>query len=123
MAIQSTPVVPASASAITLAGWGIDNTLSGFIIQNEDIVHEAITDQTNDQKNRVIGELDYDEHWALSFQVIGNQDISNALSVGQENFVYDGAKWKVKSIDYAGAYNDKKKWSVTAERWANYPEQ
>lgn len=28
--------------------WGIDNTLSGFIVQSEDISEEVITDTTQD---------------------------------------------------------------------------
>lgn len=52
--IQSSPslsggTLPANAGELVRgAEWGIDNTLSGFIIQSEDITEEVITDTTQD---------------------------------------------------------------------------
>ena len=102
--------------------WGIDNTLSGFIVQSEDIAEEVIQDVTQDQKGAVVSELDYDKHWTLTLGIIG--DTAAALpEVGDITFAYAGHKWKVNSVTYTGAYNDKKKYSVTAERWINFPPQ
>lgn len=104
------------------AEWGIDNTLSGFIIQSEDISEEVITDTTQDQKGAVVSQLDYDKHWTLTLGVIG--DTEAALpEVGDTTFTYDGAKWKVTNVTYAGSYQDKKKWTIAAERWYNFPAQ
>ena len=89
--------------------WGIDNTLSGFIVQSEDIAEEVIQDVTQDQKGAVVSELDYDKHWTLTLGIIGDTAA--------------GHKWKVNSVTYTGAYNDKKKWSVSCERWINFPPQ
>ena len=102
--------------------WGIDNTLSGFIIQSEDISEEVITDTTQDQKGAVVSQLDYDKHWTLSLGVIG--DTNAALpEVGDTTFSYGGNKWKVTNVTYAGSYQDKKKWTIAAERWYNFPAQ
>ena len=118
--------------------WGIDHTIgadneSNFIIQNESITEEVITDTTQDQKGAVVSQLAYDKHCTLTFDVIGDTaHISEALGgtvVGDGTFVAGdcafeypaGTGWKIMSVNYAGAYNDKKKWSVTAERWVNFP--
>lgn len=102
--------------------WGIDNTLSGFIIQSEDITEEVITDTTQDQKGAVVSQLDYDRHWTLNLGVIGDT-AATLPEVGDTTFSYDSAKWKVTNVTYTGAYNDKKKWSISAERWTNFPAQ
>ena len=102
--------------------WGIDNTLSGFIVQSEDIAEEVIQDVTQDQKGAVVSELDYDKHWTLTLGLIGDTN-ATLPEVGDITFTYANAKWKVNSVTYTGAYNDKKKWSVTCERWINFPPQ
>lgn len=100
--------------------WGIDNTLSGFIVQSEDISEEVITDTTQDQKGAVVSQLDYDRHWTLSLGVIGDTN-ATLPEVGDTAFTYDDAKWKVTNVAYAGSYQDKKKWTIAAERWTNFP--
>lgn len=126
--IQSSPslsggTLPANAGELVRgAEWGIDNTLSGFIIQSEDISEEVITDTTQDQKGAVVSQLDYDKHWTLTLGIIGDTDAA-LPEVGDTTFTYAGAKWKVNSVTYTGAYNDKKKWSVSCERWYNWPSQ
>lgn len=112
--------------------WGIDHTIDDFIIQNENITEEVITDTTQDQKGAVVSQLDYDKHWTLTFDIIGDTaHVSQALGgtvagdgtfvAGDISFMYAEKPWKIMSVNYAGAYNDKKKWSVTAERWVNFP--
>lgn len=102
--------------------WGIDNELSGFIVQSEDIAEEVITDTTQDQKGAVVSQLDYDQHWTLTLGVIGDT-AATLPEVGDITFTYAGHKWKVNGVTYTGAYNDKKKFSISAERWINWPPQ
>ncbi len=125
--------IPVNAgSLIRKEEWGIDHTIDDFIIQNENITEEVITDTTQDQKGAVVSQLDYDKHWTLTFDIIGDTaHVSQALGgtvagdgtfvAGDTAFLYGGVLWKIMSVNYAGAYNDKKKWSVTAERWVNFP--
>ena len=126
--IQSSPslsggTLPTNAGELVRgAEWGIDNTLSGFIVQSEDITEEVITDTTQDQKGAVVSQLDYDKHWTLNLGVIGDTEAS-LPEVGDTAFVYNGNTWKVTNVTYTGAYNDKKKWSIAAERWYNWPAQ
>ena len=115
--------LPANAgSLIRGEEWGIDNTLTGFIVQSEDISEEVITDTTQDQKGAVVSQLDYDKHWTLSLGVIGDT-AATLPEVGDTTFTYGGNKWKVTNVTYAGSYQDKKKWTISAERWYNFPAQ
>ena len=117
-----TPVVPEGAGATTIADaqWGIDNTLSGWIIQSENIQSDLVTDTTQDQKGRVIGQLDYDKHYTCQLDMIGNGTVPIPGAVDVE---YAGETWKVQSVTYQGSYNDKKKYTVNLERWHNFPVQ
>ena len=114
------PVVPANVGPETIADaqWGIDNVLSGWIIQSENITNELVTDTTQDQKGRVIGQLDYDKHYTCQIDMIGNGTVPIP---GAVDLSYAGATWKVQSVTYQGSYNDKKKYSVSLERWAHFP--
>lgn len=107
--------------------WGIDNTLNNCIIQSESITEEAITDQTQDQKGAVVSELDYDHHWTLSLTLLCDSAAApitgsgTAFQVGDTTMSYAGKTWKVKTVAYNGSYNAKKSYTVTAERWTNFP--
>lgn len=122
--------VPSSATGILKDGWGIDATLAGFIIQNMTVTRARTTDQTQDQKGAVIGELDYDEREDLTLDVIGNTsssttDMENALltgaTVGDTAFSFNGKTWKIDNVTFTGTFNDKKKWQITAHRYVNFP--
>lgn len=120
---QFAPAKPTDAGTLIRGNeWGIDNTLSGFIVQSEDIAEEVITDTTQDQKGAVVSQLDYDQHWTLTLGVIGDTD-ATLPEVGDTAFEYGGHKWKVLTVTYTGAYNDKKKYSITAERYRLFPAQ
>lgn len=69
-----------------------------------------------------MSQLDYDKHWTLNLGVIGDTEAS-LPEVGDTAFAYNGKNWKVTNVTYTGAYNDKKKWSIAAERWYNFPAQ
>ena len=129
MATLNATILPSNASEmnpVSGAAWGIDCTLSGFIIQSVDFTEDRSTDQTQDQKGRVVHELDYDKHYTCTVQVIGTGTLPE---VGKEDFKFaanetkvDVVKnWKVQSVTYNGSYNDKKKYTINLERWENYP--
>lgn len=129
--IQSEPSVngtthPTNAgSLIRGSQWGIDAILSGFIIQDVSINEERITDTTQDQKGAVVSQLDYDQHWTMSMNVIGGDGSENgsvgSISAGDIDFTWAGHKWKVTGVQYQGNYADKKKYTISAERWTNFP--
>ena len=129
--IQSEPSVngttkPTDAgSLIRTSQWGIDATLSGFIIQDVSISEERISDTTQDQKGAVVSQLDYDKHWTMTMNVIGGDGSEDGsvggIVAGDTSFSWAGHNWKVQSVTYQGSYQDKKKYTINAERWANWP--
>lgn len=131
--IQSEPSVngttlPSNAgSLIRNSQWGIDSTLSGFIIQDVTISEERITDTTQDQKGAVVSQLDYDKHWTMSMTVIGGDGSEDGsvgtIVAGDTAFTWAGHKWKVTNVTYRGNYQSKKMYDVSAERWENFPAQ
>ena len=125
---MSGTTLPANAgSLIRGEEWGIDNTLANCIIQSESITEERITDTTQDQKGAVVSQLDYDEHFTLSLTVLCDSATApitgsgSAFQPGDTSFSYANRKWKLTSVQYQGSYNDKKKYTITAERWRNFP--
>ena len=131
--IKSEPSTNGTTHPTTAGGlirteeWGIDNLLDNCIVQSETITKEAVTDTTQDQKGAVVSQLDYDYHWTLSLEVIGDSASTNTSisedNVGDTAFTYAGHKWKCTGLTYTGTYNDKKKWNISGERWVNFPAQ
>lgn len=110
------------------AQYGIDSTINGYIIQSISLAHEAIKDTTQDQKNATVSELDLDHHYTATLEVIGGSSEDGSLSatggnieVGDTSFSFAGKTWKVTGVNFNGSYQDKKKYSVTLERWTNFP--
>lgn len=105
--------------------FGIDATLSGYIIQNVTISKTRVYDETYDQKNSLVSELDTDEQWTVSMTVIGGDGNEDAtipgITVGDTAFEFNGKKWKVRSCTYNGTYNDKKSYSLELFRSSNFP--
>ena len=131
--IQSEPSVngttnPTDAGALIRTNqWGIDSTLSGFIIQDVSLTEERITDTTQDQKGAVVSQLDYDQHWTGTMNVIGGDGSETGavggIVPGDTAFEWAGHKWKVTSVQFQGNYADKKKYTISFERWTNFPSQ
>ena len=117
----------------TLAGdiirkeqYGIDAVLSGYIIQNVSISKSRTTDETYDQKNSLVSQLDVDERWDMQMSIIGgsNEDCElENLAVGDISFQWNGKKWKILGIQYQGSYDSKKAYTITAFRTTNFPKQ
>ena len=121
-------VKPATAGTLIRdEQFGIDATLSGYIIQNVTISKTRVYDETYDQKNSLVSELDTDEQWTVSMTVIGGDGNEDAtipgITVGDTAFEFNGKKWKVRSCTYNGTYNDKKSYSLELFRSTNFPAQ
>ena len=84
-----------------------------------------VYDQTFSQKNMLVSELDTDEQQEMTMTVIGGDGAeSGQLSgvvPGDTAFTWDGKTWKVRSVQYTGAYNDKKTYQITAIRNHAFP--
>ena len=131
--IQSEPSVngttnPTNAGTLIRGEqWGIDATLSGFIIQDVQISEEEVVDVTQDQKGATVSELTYDKKWTGSMTVIGGDGSEDGsvggILVGDTTFEWAGHKWKVDNVTYTGTYNDKKRYSVSFHRFISFPAQ
>lgn len=131
--IESTPSM-GNATHPTTAGtlirtsqWGIDSTLSGYIIQDVSINEERITDTTQDQKGATVSQLDYDKHWTCSLTVIGGTGVEDGdhpltdILPGDTAFTFASKTWKVQNVTFNGTYNDKKRYTINLERWTHFP--
>ena len=117
----------------TLAGdiirkeqYGIDAILSGYIIQNVSISKSRTSDDTYDQKNSLVSQLDVDCRWDMQMSIIGgsNEDCElENLEVGDISFQWNGKKWKILGIQYQGSYDSKKAYTISAFRTTNFPKQ
>lgn len=118
-------VLPSNAgSLIRKDQYGIDTEITGLIIQNVVITNSRVTDDTYDQKNALVSQLDVDQRWDGQMTVIGPSDESGSFSeatVGDLTFSYDNKSWKVTGVTFTGAYNDKKTYNVTFFRTVNFP--
>lgn len=117
--------LPATAGTLIRKDqYGIDTTITGLIIQNVVITNSRVTDDTYDQKNALVSQLDVDQRWDGQMTVIGPDDESGSFSeadVGDITFQYDSKNWKVTGVTFTGAYNDKKTYNVTFFRTVNFP--
>lgn len=125
--VGGTTTPTTAGTLIRDAQYGIDATISGYIIQNVQVAKTRVYDETYDQKNSLVSELDTDEQWTVTMTVIGGDGDEDAtipgLSVGMTDFVWNNKKWKVRSCTYNGTYNDKKSYSLELFRSTNFPAQ
>ena len=125
--LTGTTVPTTAGQLIRDPQYGIDATLSGYIIQNVSVAKSRVYDETYDQKNSLVSELDTDEQWTASMTVIGGDGNEDAtipgITVGQTDLQWNGSKWKVRECTYNGTYNDKKSYSLTLFRSTNFPAQ
>lgn len=126
--IKVTQPKPTDAGTlIREAQYGIDKVLSGYIIQSLDINQEGIYDDTYNQKNQLVSRLQLDTHYTANMEVIGGDGTEDeglpGLSAGMIDFKFQGedTKWQVANLEYRGSYNDKKRYSITLERWIQFP--
>ena len=108
--------------------FGIDATLSGYIIQDVQITTSRTVDTTQDQKGAVVSELDYDERWDGTMTVVGGDgtedpDTLPGIATGDTTFTWAGKKWKVQSVQYTGNFQSKKMYQITFYRFRNFPLQ
>ena len=124
--LSGTLIPTGAGEIIRKEEYGIDAVLSGYIIQNVSISKSRTSDDTYDQKNSLVSQLDVDERWDMQMSIIGgsNEDCELAnLEVGDIAFTWNGKKWKLTGIQYQGAYDSKKAYTINAFRTTNFPKQ
>ena len=124
--LKNTTIPNTAGTLIRKEQYGIDAVLEGYIIQNVSISKSRTSDDTYDQKNALVSQLDVDERWDGSMTVIGgsNEDATlDNIEVGDTTFTWNNKKWKITNVSYQGTYNDKKSYSVSFFRTTNFPAQ
>lgn len=110
---------PASISG---SARGIKNTLSGFVVESEEINSQAVVEEFDDQNGARADEVAYDTRTDLSLTVYSASSATAApAEAGSKTFSYASKKWHVDSVREAGTYNSRRRWTISAHRYENYP--
>ena len=117
-------------SSISGSPRGISNTLTGFVVESEEFNESPVQEDFDDQNGARADEQVYDTRKELTLTVYGASSaaaISSALTAiatsGGYSVAYASAKWKVDSCREAGSYNGRRRWTITAHRYDNFPPQ
>lgn len=114
--------VPAQIAAGTPRG--IQNTLTGYVIETESIVPTDVCEPVPDQDNATADEITYDTRTDLRLTVRSATTGKTApATAGSTTFSYAGAKWKIDSCEEAGSYNGLRRWNIVGHRFTNFPPQ
>ena len=108
-------------ASITGSARGITRTLTGYVVQNEEIAKNPIAEQVPDQTGAIADEQVYDHRYDLSLTLISASSTRTPPADTNDKIVYDGKTWQVDSISEAGTYNSVMRFNIRAHRYDNYP--
>jgi len=108
-------------AAISGSARGIKNTLSGFVVESEEINSQAVVEEFDDQNGARADEVAYDTRTDLSLTVYSASAATTAPAEAGSTFAYASKKWHVDSVREAGTYNARRRWTISAHRYENYP--
>lgn len=100
--------------------YGIDQTLTDYVLQDVTVTEDVNTVQIPDQKGAIAQIKSMQHHWTISFTAIGKGDAPFSGNLGAQQFSPDGTNtyyYHVNSCERRATYNDTQKWSVTMEAW------
>ena len=113
---------------ITGSPRGISNTLPGFVVESEEFSEAPVQEDFDDQNGARADEQVYDTRVDLTLTVYGATaaaDIDSVLSAiatsGGKKITYAGKTYKVDNCRKTGTYNGKRRWTITAHRYDNFP--
>ncbi len=111
---------PSGAASIVVA-YGVDNELSGYIVQNEDITENTENLTIADQKGRTCQVIAYDKSMNLSLTVIGpaTAPTSAGATLSWKDKSGSSQNYIVQSVKRSCVYNDTAKWVIEATAWAH----
>ena len=117
-------------TGITGSPRGISNTLDGFVVENEEFSESPVQEDFDDQNGARAAEKVYDTRVDLHLTAYGKtaqadiaQVLTDIANSGGKTITYAGKKWKVASCREAGTYNARRRWTITAHRYDNFPAQ
>lgn len=111
---------PSGAASVVVA-YGVDNELSGYIVQNEDITENTQNLEIPDQKGRTCQVIAFDKGLTLSLTVIGPSTAPTSAGATLSWKDKDGSSqdYIVQSVKRTCTYNDTAKWQIEAVAWAH----
>ena len=111
---------PSGAASVVVA-YGVDNELSGYIVQNEDITENTENLTIADQKGRTCQVIAYDKGLTLSLTVIGSSTAptSAGATLSWKDKSGTAQDYIVQSVKRTCTYNDTAKWQIEATAWAH----
>ena len=105
-----------STAGNTAVIYGVEETLSGYILQDFNVNEDVNTVQIPDQKGAIAQVFPLQHHWTLSFTAIGSGTapvtVGSTLKPEGQDITY-----YVNSCERRATYNDTQKWSVQLEAW------
>ena len=117
-----------SPSSISGSPRGIANTLTGFVVESENITETPQQEDFDDQNGARADERVFDTRVDLELTVYGASSSAatpptTAHASGGKTIAYASHNWKVDSIKEAGTYNGRRRWTINAHRYDNFPAQ
>ena len=98
---------------------GISQTIADAIISNISLKTTRIYEETPNQMGAIVDEQDYDERtdvtatvWAAALPA--TLVVGNTVTIGDHKVTID-------SVEEAGTYDQKVKWTVVGHRFTNFP--
>ena len=127
--------MPTSPAEIKGSPRGITNTLTGFVVESENINDAPVQEEFDDQCGARADEQVYDNRVDLKLTVYG---ATSSASIGSvvvamptgytgKRIKYpsgSGGVWyKVDNVEEAGTYNGRRRWNITGHKFDNFPPQ
>lgn len=101
--------------------YGVQDQLSGYILQDINVNEDINTVQIPDQQGAIAQVRGFQKHWNISFTAIGNEMTAPGGGAGEviTFSTADGRSFNafVQSCERRATYNDTQKWAVTMEAW------
>ena len=116
----------ATVSAQIAAGTprGIARTLTGFVVETENITDNDVSEQVPDQNGAIADEIQYDKRTDLRLTVRSSSaTVSTPPAAVGTLLTYGGAKYKVDNVEEAGSYNGLRRWNINGHKFENFPAQ
>ena len=120
MAYNFVPEKAASDIASTVV-YGVQDQLSGYILQDINVNEDINTVQIPDQQGAIAQVRGFQKHWNISFTAIGQGMDAPGGGAGEviTFTTATGTSFQafVQSCERRATYNDTQKWAVTMEAW------
>lgn len=108
---------PSNANTIPIE-YGVNDTLSGYIVQNEDIGENIQNLEIQDQWGRTCYVIAYNKGKTISFTMIGSAtkpfEVGDQIKItgGVITKPASGGEYLVTSVNRTCTYNDTAKWQI-----------